>query len=134
MTYIEYTPEQIDAAWETADVIEGYDPSETRIVWWDDSGSIIHRAELQSESLYGWLIDDEGRARGRGYESREMLAEERNQVLREVTGEKTDEAFKQAVEAGIPQAFTLFLRVKDLEDMVMKQAEEIQELKQMLNK
>ena len=134
MTFETYTPEEIQTAWETADEIEGYDPSETRIVWWDDSGCIIHRAELNNESLYGWLIDDEGRARGRGYESREMLAEERNRELREVTGEKTDEAFQLAVEAGIPQAFSLFLRVKDLEEMVMKQAEEIQELKLMLNK
>ena len=151
MTEPTHTPEEIEAAWNTAEKIEGFDPDETRIVWCDDSGAVIRKSQFNNMEHDGWLIDEQGRARGYKYQAREAAAppplpegfQDPQQVSMNadrsdpaetsaydaaLAFEKKQFAKQQAEQAGLPQAAALFERLLALEERVAKQAADIEYL------
>ncbi len=121
----EYTAEEQEAAWQKADVFEGEDPARVRIDNVDGAGVFIHRDkfEYQGRSAGGWEIDSQGRARGKGYKLRAGMKADR--LLREEHQRKEaaalmDRCKEQAREAGIPDAWELYLRIVKLEQEVAR--------------
>jgi len=133
----DFSAEQIELAWQTAQEIDGYDPNDIRVVQCDNSGSIIKRTEFLGSRDNAWEIDQQGRARGKGYKLRDAIRAERQAF--ETTKQKDEEAAKkgrkqsaaqQAREAEMPNAVSLFERLILLEETVRRQQIEIDALKE----
>lgn len=121
-----YSPEQIEAAWQTADEFDGYDSSEYRVVNCDDSGAVIKRSEILGSRRNAWEIASDGRARGKGYKMRDAMRSQRRQRHAAEVRHRKDVATHQAQEAGIPGAVELFKRLNALEEQVVRQRTEIE--------